>query len=118
MILFKILDPSYEQKLTIKNNYKHIVESSLYKEISFNDSHIGFCLEKLGYNSSLSEFFLEKNTLYNVSQKMIDIDILSYWSEIIKEGNNGELFNILKINNLENFLSKTSKQIKKSRRDI
>lgn len=52
--------------------------------------------------------FLHNYDLYNVAIKMKNIDILTYWSEISKEGNCKLLIDELNIKNISEFLKKTN----------
>lgn len=65
--------------------------------------------------------FLKNHKLYNLADKMIDIDILSYWNEIVREivreCNDIDLIHELDIKNLDEFLTKTSLFIKKAGRE-
>jgi len=63
-------------------------------------------------NNKQFKDYLLNSDLYSICLKMINIDILRYWQEVIREGYEDSLITEFDITNLDSFLAKISKQIK------
>jgi hypothetical protein len=68
-------------------------------------------INKIKTNKQFKDFVVNSD-LYSICIKMINIDVLRYWQEVVREGYEDLLIKEFNITNLDSFLTKISEQIK------
>jgi len=88
---------------------------SFKDEISTNIHmfHRQIGINNIKTNKQFKEF-VANSDIYSICLKMINIDVLRYWHEVVREGYEDILIKEFNITNLDSFLTKISKQIKTS----